>query len=162
MTELQTKAETEILNAYCKAQNLWPSKIFTLPTIEFTLRGCCAGKAFYYENLIKLNNQLLEENHAKFIARTPGHEAAHLISFALYGDAGRGHKTNWKNTMISLGYEPSRCHSYDTSKAKIRRNNSRIIGNCACQQHFLSSIIANRIKSGRIYTCLKCGDKVLV
>jgi SprT protein len=85
------------------------------PTIRWDLRGLCAGRAYYRENLIRLNPVLLQDNVEQFIERTPMHEAAHLLAFRKHGGNIDPHGAEWRRVMWALGRPATRCHNYDVS-----------------------------------------------
>ena len=88
--------------------------ILPYPRISFDLRGAVAGRAFYAQNMIKINPILLAENPEDFVARTPGHEVAHLAAFRGYGYI-EPHGREWAAMMAVLGQPAIRCHNYDTA-----------------------------------------------
>lgn len=89
------------------------------PTVSFDLRGTTAGEAYGPKNHIRLNGQLLNENIDEFIEQTVGHEWAHLAARNLHGPGIRSHGPEWKGVMIKLGLDPARCHTYETTKARV-------------------------------------------
>lgn len=113
-----------------------------------------AGRAFYRSNKIQLNERLLTDN-PQDIEQTFAHELAHLISYALYGDAGKGHGSNWRRVMKQLGYEPDRTHDLDVS-AYARRHPVKAYAKCKCSVYPLKARRINKILLGSKYRCLKC------
>lgn len=100
-----------------------------MPTLKYDVRGRVAGYAYVNENLIRFNRTLLVENVDKFIEQTVPHEFAHLVDYYLHPsnfDRGVGqrkrsiHGPTWKRIMMAFGANPSRCHSYDTSRSRRR------------------------------------------
>ena len=98
MTELQAKAINRIHDAFQTASQFY-SKDFNLPTISFKLKGRRAGYASYTRNKVALNNEMLHANGDAFINDTPGHEAAHLIAYHVYGTSIRPHGIEWKKGL---------------------------------------------------------------
>jgi len=86
------------------------------------------GTASYRDSDIKLNYRLFLK-YPKKLRQTYGHELAHLISFWLHGDEGRGHGFRWKEIMLKLGLEPQRCHKMKTKRARWKRYPAY----CACE-----------------------------
>jgi hypothetical protein len=84
-----------------------------------------AGKAKPTESVIILNVRLLAVRPDQLL-RILVHEVAHLLAFKLYGD--RGHGQAWKQLMVTLGFEPCRCHSLDTSKYRRARTGDQVSG----------------------------------
>jgi SprT protein len=135
---------------------------FKMPSINFNLRGRTAGKAFYYDNEVRLNLVLFRENVEGFKARTIPHELAHLITHVLYPNA-KPHGREWKSVMRSLGGPTTRCHSFDTSNSEVRSVRRRFTVRCDCRTYQFTSIRYNRMRSGeRSYSCRQCGGRVRI
>ncbi len=133
-----------------------------LPEVEirFDLRGQAAGQAIVPRKgppVIRYNRQLLRENGEAFIARTVPHETAHIAAHFLHGRGIRPHGAEWRALMVLYGADPSRCHSYDTSRSTARRLR-RFRYRCACREHQLTSIRHNRVRKGMRYLCRECGE----
>jgi len=125
---------------------------FAMPTVLYRKRGTTAGTAHDGRYEINLNPVLLMENLDVFIDRTVIHEFAHLVDGIMNPhtrDAGivhtrrgmrRGkrdiHGTTWKNIMRLFGADPSRCHSYDVSNARVKNKadstSPKHIWKCGC------------------------------
>lgn len=133
---LAARAIAQIHECYDKARAQFPTFNRPYPTVRFDVRGMTAGWAYTNQNLIRLNPVLLNENGDDFINRTPGHEAAHIIANTVYGNSGHG--PNWKSVMRFLGLDPSRCHNFDTSNARVSA------------------------KSQHAYTCTSCAATVML
>jgi SprT protein len=126
--------------------------------VRFDLRGQSAGQARVPTRgraVIRYNLQLLWENGERFLSRTVPHEAAHLIAQRLHGARIRPHGEEWQAVMHLLGADPSRCHTYDTSRVAVRRL-LRYAYHCACREHALTSIRHKRILAGQTYYCGIC------
>lgn len=65
---------------------------------------------------IKLSLPLLETERENFVKRTPGHEAAHIIAWIVFG--ARGHGWQWRMVARELGIADTRCHRYKTPARK--------------------------------------------
>lgn len=119
-----------------------------MPTVKYAKRGRTAGTADVRAEVIDLNAVLLMENGDDFINRTVVHEMAHIIdyilhpenfesgydfdSFAAAGGYGNRffrprrakrsvHGPTWKAIMRDMGADPSRCHTFDTMNASVKR-----------------------------------------
>lgn len=151
LTELKALARDKIEQAYITAELHYKTS-FARPRIEFSNRlTSTAGKAYFLENKIVLSTPLLELNKDTFIKDTPGHEAAHLISFKLFGRSGMGHGANWVGVMRTIGQVAKRCHQMKTPKQNT------VPARCDCMIHQLSSVRANKIRRGQAsYSCNKC------
>lgn len=117
---------------------------FKKPAVHYNVRGTTAGKAWYKQWIVGFNATLLNENVDDFIARTVPHEICHLATELIYPHAhvrtmGRKrspHGTEWASIMTALGADASRCHSYDTSTAIVRRVTSYTYLCGCCGQKF--------------------------
>lgn len=136
-----------------------PSIMFTMPKVSFDVRGLRAGVASYYHWELMFNPIILMENVEDFLERTVGHEVAHLVSFTIDRELGRGHGPLWKRVMSEIGQEPTRCHSYDTTSTLIASHGAAYIFTCGCPEleHTLSKRIYNSVmRDGDVRTCRKC------
>lgn len=124
---------------------------FERPTIAYDLTGARAGTATYDSRLLRFNLRLAIENQQAFLDDTPGHEAAHLISYDLFGQRGAGHGSLWRSVMAQIGQKPKRCHSFE-----VKHNRIKYV--CACPErvHYLSTRMHNSILNGQLYNCRFC------
>jgi SprT protein len=124
-----------------------------MPTVSFDLRGRTAGQAYWTKNHVRLNAVLLTENPSAFIARTVGHEVAHLAARVKYGEGIDPHGPEWQAVMVAFGQDPSRCHSYDTANAAVGGTFTFV---CGCAKPF--QLGARQRKRGLRgdYRCRKC------
>jgi len=132
------------------------------PEVLFNLRGQAAGQARIdprHGMQIRFNLQLLNQHPAPFLARTPAHEVAHLVVFALHQGRARPHGPEWREVMQLLGADPSRCHNFDTGHSR-RRTLRRFPYRCGCSRHQLTSIRHRRHHQGIRYYCRKCGQRL--
>jgi len=134
-------------------------------TIRFDKRGTTAGTARYATNTVDFNAGLYVRNVDAFLNDTVPHEVAHIAANLYHNARGyRGrvqpHGDTWKMVMRTFGVKPSRCHSFDTSETKIKRNVTTYTYHCACQQHELSAKMHSQIQSGRGRHCKKCKASV--
>ncbi len=130
--------------------------------VKFDLRGQSAGQARIARHgpaLIRYNPTLLVENGEDFIATTVPHEVAHVIAYLHFGPRIRPHGPEWRSVMAFFGADSSRCHGYDTGRARLRRL-SRYLYRCDCREHQLTSIRHNRILRGQRYHCRICGSEL--
>ncbi len=160
--ELHNRVTAEVARLWEVARNRYSVlNHHAAPDISLDIRGTCAGKATYKVRngirhyLVRFNPTLLRENREDFIARTVPHEIAHIIEYILFNKAGHG--PNWKGICATLGMRDiTRCHSFDVSNAQVRKVR-RLEVSCACQgTRTVSSVIFNRMKRGRNYTCNTC------
>ena len=147
MIEMQ-EAVKEAVKLYVDiAQNKYGMTL-NMPTIQFKVRGKVAGKAWPLAYKLDFNMVLLQENFEDMISQTVPHEVAHLIAKKLYLlDRIKPHGIEWKRVMIAFGKNPSRCHSYDTTRARqaSRRPSSTFQYECTgCKRQFAVGATRNR------------------
>lgn len=129
-------------------------KYFRIPTVSYDIRGAVAGKAFIYQNHIKLNPVLLRENKDHFINQTVPHEVAHLIAHQVYGNRIRPHGREWASIMSLFGRPANRCHSYEVTRSRTVKMHEV---KCGCKTKMISSIRYNRMVKGlATYKCKRC------
>ena len=134
-----------------------------VPVVKYTKRGTVAGTAEIGQNAINLNAVLLVENFDDFLVSTIPHEVAHMIDYALhpenfevgYGQKRSVHGPTWKRIMRAIGANPSRCHSYDTSNSKVKRQNNKQsfvwVGTCGCEMTLGPKRHKNMLSGNRRY-----------
>lgn len=143
--------------AYVWAESQF-NKTFPRPSIKFDLVGKTAGQVIYGKNLIRINPALLTSNSDYIINQTAPHEAFHLIARHIYGPYMRGHGPKWKSLMRGYGLTPNRCHSLQTTPARVRQ---KVLYSCFCRAEIKVDIsIHNRIVKGSDYFCKKCQHKI--
>ena len=152
------QVEDKVIETLLQVQTLY-GRAFELPSIEWNLRGACAGIAHARENRIRLNPVLLSENMEHFIGQTVPHEIAHLVNRTMHGPHVRSHGPEWKSIMHALGLPPERCHQYDVANARTRTPR-RYAYQCNCRSHPVSQIVHNRICRGLTYLCGHCGSQI--
>jgi predicted SprT family Zn-dependent metalloprotease len=146
--EVKDRVLTTIEQNYLAAESHY-NREFKRPTIKFAKRGRTAGTANPSTNTLNYNTILLMENQDDFVARTVPHEVAHLIDANVNPknferDVVRGrngmlkvtkrdlHGKSFKFIMTTvLGCaDGSRCHSYDTTNAAVKRDRIRHTWKC--------------------------------
>jgi SprT protein len=151
-----------------KKAEVFYGRTFSRPSnIIFQRTGSTAGHCHYGRKELMFQLTLAENEGDKFINRTPAHEVAHWIDKEVngysYTASGRRdvHGKKWQYIMkYVMKQEASRCHSYDTSQVKGKRNRTSYDYVCANGHNLLlSSVIHNRLMKGRGYRC-KCGGKL--
>lgn len=137
------------------------NKTFERPTnIIFKRNGTCGGHSNYSKRELMFQLDIAEHNADDFIKVVVPHEIAHYVQRAIYGYSHdvKPHGREWKYIMVRVyNLPPDRCHKYDTSVTKTRKR-ARFEYSCGCSTtHKISSIIHNRIQSGKKrYTCNNC------
>ncbi len=164
--DLMDKFETSF-GSQCLYEANMPNEIL------FSKRGTTAGVShFSYINrsgYLNFNLIIMRENWDKFIKRTVPHEVAHYCVSLLHGRLtsrnGRRviHGDAWKRMMRFFGVEDSsRCHSYDVSKARVRKpkKQRRWEYKCQCDTHMVSTTIHNKIRRGSNRICVSCRSRI--
>lgn len=153
--ELEKIVTERVAHYVTEVNRLWPKLNYKTPVVQYDLRGRTAGQAWGMKNLIKLNPILLHENLEDFKVNTIPHEIAHIVSFQLYGRSGAGHGPNWKYVMRRMGIEPSRCHQYDTTNAKVRNVAKTSLYCTGCGKH-IGDATAKVVKTLHLRHSLCC------
>jgi SprT protein len=163
--ELQDSCKEMAEHTYKKAEKLY-NKEFARPIFMFDLKGRTAGQACYKSKYgrggaIRVNMTLLMENTTAYINRTIPHEVAHHLVMQMFDRRSAPHGWEWKKVMTDLGHDPSRCHSFDTTRARTR-SRVTIAYHCDCQTFNLTTIRHNKIKKGRTYHCRQCKTDLVI
>jgi SprT protein len=135
----------------------------TKPTVVYDLKGHTAGEAYYGENKVRLNLDLLwnEETQREMIDVTLPHEVAHLVAHERHGPLIKSHGWQWAYVMRVLGLPPDRTHLMRTTAARKRKKMPRPFKyHCYCKTHHLTKIVHKRILQGRQYECHDCGGRL--
>lgn len=124
-----------------------------VPETRFAVTGNAAGHAHLIQGFVDFNQQIAARNFDKF-DKTVAHEVSHIFAYKLFHDSGHGRF--WKIVFSFLGFTPDRCHSYDMTGVKVRKQ-KRFKYACGCvgKIHELSKVKHNRFQAGK-YTSLKC------
>ena len=125
--------------------------------IHYEVRGTTGGKAFYRSWTLGFNPILLRENEELFIKQTVTHEIAHLITHFIYPHA-KAHGYEWKRIMVVLGAEPSRTHSYDTTRSQVKVKH-KFLWTCQCcsTQITVGPVVHKKMIRGQQRFHSKCG-----
>jgi SprT protein len=160
LEELKQLATVAIRRAETHARDYYSCN---LPgaSIDFSLRGRCAGQACLEQNnqtSLRINLKLLAENTDDFLLQTIPHEVAHLVvnwQARKKRVRPRPHGIEWQAVMQAcFGLEPRRCHSYETTPARVVAR--PFFYRCHCRQHHLTSIMHKRISRGDHALCKQC------
>ncbi len=131
------------------------------PEITYFQSGATAG--FANATRVRFHEPMAVQNWERFQDNpdcTVGHEVAHVVTFALYPDT-KAHGREWKHVMRTLGLNPSRMHSYNTTGLKIRREKIWIWA-CDCEKFKVKTRQHNHFlriykESPGAFKCKKCG-----
>lgn len=146
----------EILNkveACFKTAEKYFNTTFERPKqIIFKRSGTTGGYSNYAKRELMFQLDLAENNSEDFLNQTVPHEVAHYVQRAVYGYKRNNmkvmpHGYEWKYIMRNVyGLNPERCHHYDTSGTKTKRQ-VRHLYTCSCGKTYnLSSTLHNRIQ----------------
>jgi len=151
-----TPNKSDLENAFEKALSLFLEKrkidLRMIIKVEWNNRmRSCAGKAFCFQQIIKLNARLLSENESELIP-TFLHEVAHLIDFQIRGKS--NHDYHWKSILTDMGEKDDRCHNMDVSNLKNKVQKFEVYCNCKTWQFTKNRI--TKMNRGMSYGCPKC------
>ena len=148
---LKLQAQRQLKQSLALANQFF-NKEFTIPVMNFELRGQKAGVAYLQQNEIRLNPVLLAENGAAFIQQVVPHELAHLLVYQQFGRV-QPHGKEWKMMMEQvLGVPAHIYHKFSTASVV-----KQFSYECGCQTHLLSVRRHNTIqRNQRSYICRKC------
>lgn len=102
------------------------------PTLSFTMHWMknpktkVAGRAFYADNRIELNQLIYQKNKEEFWP-TVVHELCHLLQRRHYPNAKQAHGPEFKSIMRSFGVQPSTYHNYDIKGVARRRTKHKYV-----------------------------------
>ena len=158
--ELQEKALAAVRHAERRARIFYAIKL-PEASIDFSLRGRCAGQAIVERTgatCLRINLQLLRENLDDYLSQTIPHEVSHLVvnwQARKKRLKPRPHGTEWQTFMRDcFGLEATRCHSYQTTPARIVPR--PFLYACSCREHRLTSIMHNKIGLSYQALCKAC------
>jgi SprT protein len=164
-TNILQLAEKAIRNAEGRARHFYG---LSLPeaTIDFSLRGRCAGQARVSKNgstNLRINSQLLVENLEDFLHTTIPHEVAHLVvnwRARKKRLRPRPHGPEWQSVMQDcFNLEAKRCHDYQTAPARVVPR--PFLYACICREHHLTSIMHKRLSNNHQALCKTCRTPVM-
>ncbi len=162
---LHQQAEAAIRQAEKRARNFYAIDL-PVAAIDFSLRGRCAGQASVDRNgetCLRINLLLLAENLDDFLNTTIPHEVAHLVvnwQARKNRQRPRPHGKEWQAVMLQCyGLEAHRCHSYQTTPARVVPR--AFLYTCHCREHRLTSIMHNRISRSDQARCRNCKSPLI-
>lgn len=135
-------------------------KNYSVPEIDLSLRGRCAGQAFLQTWRIRFNLQLLRDNYSDFMQHVVPHELAHLIAYEEFGGRIRPHGKEWRSIMEQVFGVPAKTtHQFDVSETA--RQNYLYRCGCPGKVHGLTIRRHNKIIRGTNYLCKSCRKTLL-
>ncbi|MBU2898732.1 SprT family zinc-dependent metalloprotease [Vibrio hepatarius] len=155
--ELIYRAQRVAAHYVIKAQKNFKQS-FSIPQLNYKLRGKAAGKAYLQLNEIRLNPILFIENQQAFLNDVIPHEVAHLITYQVYGKV-KPHGKEWQLVMESVfGVAAKTTHDFALTSVQGQVFDYR----CGCQSHLLTVRRHNKIqRSQSHYRCKLC-QKTLI
>ncbi len=160
LQELKRLAEEAVVKAEALVRIFYRLKL-PRATIDFSLRGRCAGQARIDAQgglQLRINLQLLAENLDDYLRTTIPHEVAHLTvnwKYRRHFRRPRPHGPEWQAVMCDcFGLEPNRCHRYQTTPARLVPRN--YLYRCDCREHRLTRIMHNKIGKASAAACKVC------
>lgn len=158
-TEMQQRAAHKVQECIERWNITNPNYEFTKPiTLEFSLKGICAGRAWTTFAVINLNNYLLNRYPEDMIEDTVVHEVAHILANTKHKTDCK-HDARWEKVCVLLGLtKPAQFHNYTCAPG---RYTSKMTYTCGCGlTHTISHSMHVSIQNGRRRVCTKCGGEL--
>lgn len=115
--------------------------------------------------LIRLSRPLWPQASPEEQRETVVHEACHVIADYLYRGK-QGHGPGWRRMMALCGYPAAqRCHSVNREAIQQRRERRRVEVRvrCGCAEGVaLGPVQARRLRTGAVYHCRRCSQRVVL
>ncbi len=153
-------AEAAVRAAESRARELYAIRL-PEAVIDFSLRGRCAGQARVErsgETFLRINLELLANNLDDFLKQTIPHEVGHLVvnwQARKKRQRPRPHGQEWQSVMQNCyDLQPVRCHTYETTPARIVPRN--FLYRCNCREHRLTRTMHNRMSRRYQALCKSC------
>lgn len=156
-------------DAFTKCYDVAREKGRDLPEIEirYDLKGTVAGQfcTKYGKMYFRVNLELAHLNIDDYLKQTVPHEFCHYIQrmddLKNYRRS-RPHGNEWKRKMVYyFNLEPNRCHSYDVSPVKQRRQT--VPYKCNCRTHDIGIVRhRNIVRYGKTFTCRLCRSQLRI
>ena len=132
--------------------------------VSFDLTGRAVGqyRVDRKGRRIRYNPYLCAKYFVDTLNCTVPHEVAHYVVERLYrARRVRPHGEEWKRVMRVFGAPVRATVRYDLSGVPMRRQ-QRFPYRCSCNEHSLSSVRHNRVRSQRaVYLCRACGTSLV-
>lgn len=164
--EIIAMVHSELKRAQSHARQIFGTKDVPEPIVLWNLRGRTLGQAIGYET-IRVNMDVARALGKSYI-KTVTHEYAHILNAwftkytkhpVLLGDKSGGHGRAWRNIMVQLGQEPTRC-TRDTETINLLKVSGAMgetfTYKCSCREYHVSKRMHNKIQNGSGHFCKSC------
>lgn len=160
---MQKQEILQSVEKYIKIANEKFNCNLSVPPVEFTTRGKCAGRAYRVGKL--QFNSVIAQNATQAgqdFNNTVSHEVAHLVQFKLYPYS-KPHGTEFKKIHKMLGGTGETCHRYSVQGVTGLRKTFPWV--CSCKTHEVSSVknknMLQGMEFGMKFRCSRCKSVVL-
>jgi len=155
--ELSYQAQ-KALYRHVTTANRYFDQTFSVPSINFKLKGKTAGKAYLHQWEIRLNPVLFVENRKQFLQEVIPHELAHLLTFQLFGQV-KPHGKEWKMMMEQV-FSLSAKTTHNFGMASVQGKTFQY--QCPCNCYPLTIHRHNKVQKGTArYSCRECKQELV-
>ena len=124
--ELRSQVELKVSEVVSSIERMYNTKFFKPIEIRYDINSArLGGQALLSSFVVRLNPIFLAKYKEEYINSTVVHEVAHLGCTQVY-TRDKGYKVDhhgreWKQMMVKLGANPSRCHTYEAEEGQGRQ-----------------------------------------
>lgn len=174
--EIKIAFEAKLKECHAICQKHSPDREIPLPKIVFARLGTCAGRCSATKAIFWINSDYFADYYNEQLNKTVPHEFAHYVNIFLNGIEREyytrrtqvgyvrklrqiHHGDKWREVMNWLGMPwADRCHTFDSSKAKLRHVEKPFRYKCGCQgvNHDVTAKIHVNQQTKNGYKCKKC------
>ena len=169
-TNINESIKSQIQKEFIRVVSLFTEKFEkNLDDITITFNPRMRSRAGFANSArrhIEINQRLMEA-HPDEVLPTFVHELCHIFTRDVYGFKNNGkrvasHGYQWQALMVMCGYEPESRHSMETA-FELKQKRKQFNASCGCKTHVISSVRANKMKSGKArYSCRLCDEELRV
>ncbi len=176
LTDQQKQQITDKLSSLLAIANARFKTAILMPEVFYDCNNTSGG--YHKDGTLHFNPVLTVQNFEDYLNTTVPHEMAHYIQWHVYRGSltrqityGRGyravltrrkvHGREWQSIMRLFGiHNPKRCHNYDVTDVKKKRNIKKFPVYCSCQVHQVTARFIVKLTMGKKYKCLVCRSPV--